>query len=120
MIRPPHRRVDRESTILLGAHPRTIEAIEFYDDSVTGQRCHVHAEKPAAQPGLVFDTQEDRNCVRELLLRIEDLESEGKLAHLRKLAQFSNGDKLSPREVYPKYLDELLDALDTVRLKEKA
>lgn len=114
MSRPPHRTWKMKSALLSGNHPRTIEAIEFYEDSVSGQRCHVWPEDPPTVPGLVFDTKEDRNCVRELLLRIEDLEHDGKLPALRML---SHGDA-SSATISRGLLVELLEVFDVIRLKK--
>jgi len=106
--------------LFLGHHPRTVEAIEFYEDTPSGQRLHVWPEDPPTQSGLVFDTKEDRNCTRELLLRIEDLEHEGVLAKIRQHLESPTEDSPNPHIQGDRFLRQLLEVLDTVRLKEKA
>jgi len=116
--RPPHRSLERPSVLLLGHHPRTIEAIEFYEDSPSGQRRHVWPEDPPTQPGLAFDTPEDRNCVRELLLRIEDLEHDGTLIKARQYLELPAPDSPNPHIEGDRLLRELLGVMDVIRLKE--
>jgi hypothetical protein len=70
---------------------------------------HVWPEDPPTQPGLVFDTKDDRNRVQELLFRIEDFEYEGKLKQMRKDAPYGSASVLRG------HLLELLEILDTIR-----
>lgn len=120
MIRPPHRRLDRESVMLLGRHPRTIEAIEFYEDVPGGSRFHCTVETSSALSGLIFETQEDRNCVRELLLRIEDLEADKTWSSLRRLCEdhmLENPAGSGIIQIPFMDLFLILELVDTIRLK---
>lgn len=118
---PPHRTFERESAILKGRHPATVELLEYYEDSPSGRE-HRWPEVPPTRPGLGFDTSEDRDRVRELLLRIEDIQ--GKLSALRMVV----GDTLAKARrdaglgvldptvrISRSLLRELLDTFDTIK-----
>lgn len=116
----PHRTWERLSALLRGHHPRTIEAIQFYEDT-PGTRVHIARPPNQAAPGLAFDNAEDRNCVRELLLRIEDLERADKLQELRHLVTTIGEDEVygDPEHCYiqslMELLPELLETLEGIR-----
>lgn len=117
MARPPHRTWERESVMFEGCHPATVELLEYYEDSPSG-RTHLCPEDPPTRPGLGFDTPEDRNRARELLLRIEDLDHEGKLEKMREFADHPPIDRELSFDMYTyavACLRELLDTMDTIR-----